>query len=116
MTEPVPVPVPLPVFDDDRGRLVPLDLDRVPFVPRRVFVVTGPPEGSTRGGHTVPCRELVVLVSGSATVRSDGVTTTLTTPGEQLLLEPGGEMDYDLAPGGSTILVLADAPYGREPS
>ena len=103
-----------PVFDDDRGRLVPVDLADLPFVPRRVFVVTGPPEGATRGGHVVPCRELVVLVSGTATLRHDGATTTLAAAGERLLLEPGGEMDYDLAPGGSTILVLADAPYERD--
>jgi len=106
----------VPVFDDDRGRLIPLDLDDLPFAPRRVFVVTGPLEGATRGGHPVPCRELVVLVSGAATVRCGGTTTLLAAPGEQLLLEPGGEMDYDLAPGGSTILVLADAPYERERS
>jgi len=102
------------VHVDERGQLLPVDLRDLPFAPARCFVVTGPPEGATRGGHLVPCRELVVLVSGSADVRQDGVTVRLAQPGDTLLLEPGVYMDYDLAPGGSTILVLADRPYDPE--
>ena len=102
-----------PAYADERGVLLPVDLGELPFEARRVFVVTGPAEGARRGGHTVPCRELVVLVSGAATVRHDDEVVELTSPGDRVLLEPGSEMDYDLAPGGSTVLVLADAAYER---
>ena len=102
---------PFPRFTDARGMLLPVEFDQLPFVPARLFVVVGPAEGTTRGGHEVPCHELMVLVSGSVEVRHDGVTTTLSRPGDWLELPPGGLVEYDLAPGGSTVAVLADQPY-----
>jgi hypothetical protein len=98
-------------YADERGTLIPIELDALPFVPRRVFTVVGPPEGSTRGGHEVDCRELLVLVNGRVEVRLDRRTEVLERAGEVLLLEPGQLVSYDLAPGGSTILVLADEPW-----
>lgn len=105
---------PFPTYVDPRGLLVPIDLGGLDFEPARVFVVVGPPEGATRGGHVVPCHELLVLVSGSAEVRYDGTTTTLAEPGAVLALSPGGLVEYDLAPGASTLLVLADQPYAGD--
>lgn len=102
-------------FVDPRGLLLPIELGDAPFDVARVFVVVGPPEGSTRGGHEVSCQELVVLVSGSAVVRYDGVRTVLTEPGRSVALAPGGVVEYDLHPGGSTVVVLADQPYGGGP-
>jgi hypothetical protein len=101
----------LPSFTDERGRLLPLEFGALPFVPVRLFVVTGPEGGARRGGHLVPCRELLVLLTGAVTVEYAGETTRLAEAGRWLLLEPGERVDYDLAPGGSTIAVLADAPY-----
>ena len=100
-----------PVYDDERGRLLPLDLADLPFAPRRVFVVTGPPQGATRGGHAVPCRELVVLVTGAATVRHDGVATELTVAGRPRAaragrgrgLRPGTRWLHDPGPGGRAV-------------
>jgi hypothetical protein len=106
---------PFETFVEPRGMLLPIDLGDVPFDASRLFVVVGPPEGATRGGHVVPCQELLVLVSGAVEVRYGGVTTRLTEPGGTVLLSPGGLVEYDLAPGGSTLLVLADAPYAVEP-
>lgn len=103
------------VYDDERGRLLPIELDALPFVARRVFVVAGPPSGGGRGGHVVPCRELVVLVSGRAELRIDDRSVVLDKPGASALLEPGETMAYDLAPGGSTIVVLADRPWQERP-
>ena len=100
-----------PAHDDERGVLVPIELDDVGFVVRRVFAVTGPPEGATRGGHEVTCREQVVLVSGRAELRIDDRTVVLDRPGASALVEPGERMDYELGPGGSTIVVLADRPW-----
>jgi WxcM-like, C-terminal len=103
-----------PAYDDERGRLVPIELDDAAFAPRRIFVVTGPPEGATRGGHEVICREQVVLVTGRAELRIDGRTVVLDRPGAAVLVEPGETLDYDLARGGSTIVVLAEQPW-QEP-
>ena len=101
----------LPTYVDARGLLLPVELGDVPFPVARVFVVVGPPEGATRGGHVVSCQELVVLVSGSAQVRYRGVATDLPEPGSSVLVVPGDVIEYDLAPGGSTVLVLADQAY-----
>jgi glyoxylate utilization-related uncharacterized protein len=105
---------PFPRFVDARGLLLPVEFGELPFVPARMFLVVGPAEGSTRGGHLTSCHELMVLVSGSVEVRYDGATTTLSNPGDWLELPPGGQVDYDLAPGGSTVAVLADQPYPAE--
>jgi WxcM-like, C-terminal len=99
------------VHVDARGALLPIRLDELAFTPCRAFVVVGPDEGSTRGGHVVSCREQVVLMTGRAELRYAGRTIVLDTLGATVLLEPGQPMDYDLAPGGSSILVLAEEPY-----
>lgn len=112
---------PFPVFDEVRGRLVPVEFERVPFVPRRLFTVVAPEAGATRGDHGVPCRELLVLVTGTArvvlTTRLDGaapevVEHHLTRAGEACLLEPGTDVVYHLT-GGSTVVVLAEKAYIR---
>jgi hypothetical protein len=102
---------PFPRFEDPRGLLVPVEFADLPFAPARMFLVVGPEQGATRGGHETSCHELVVLVSGTAEIRYAGVTTTLSTPGDWLELPPGGLVEYDLGPGGSTVAVLADQPY-----
>ena len=38
-------------ISDARGDLVPFDFARLPFAPRRSFVVTNVPAGMRRGGH-----------------------------------------------------------------
>jgi hypothetical protein len=105
----------VPVFDDERGRLVPVEFDGLPFTPRRVFAVVAPPGGATRGEHLVTCRELVVLLTGTAEVQvtgPGGATTghPLDTAGSTLLLEVGEWVVYRLSDAAS-VLVLADAEY-----
>lgn len=104
------------VAEDDRGRLVAVELPGTGLDVRRVFVVTGAPGGAERGGHEVPCTERVVLLAGRATfwVRPPGgeeCETRLTRAGEQLTLGAGDWVRYHLPDDGSQILVLADAPY-----
>ncbi|WP_183407981.1 WxcM-like domain-containing protein [Nocardioides pocheonensis] len=104
-----------PVFTDERGTLLPIELDDVPFAVRRVFVVHGAEDAPPRGGHVVPCDELVVLVCGSATFRvgcgEDERTVLLGDQGQQVLLRPGEHVTYELDGPGSAILVLASEPF-----
>lgn len=106
----------VPVFDDERGRLVPVEFDGLPFEPRRVFSVTAPPLGATRGDHVVSCRELLVLLHGTVEVLvtpAGGGTAAchrFTVPGSVHLLEVGEWVVYHLSEGAG-ILVLADAEY-----
>lgn len=104
-----------PSFVDERGTLVPIELDHVGFDVRRVFAVAAPLGGSTRGEHASTCRELIVLVSGEAEVIT-GVgaterTVPLTRPGATAEVEPGDYIRYRLRDAGSVIVVLADDSY-----
>jgi hypothetical protein len=104
-----------PSFTDERGTLVPIELDHVGFGVRRVFAVEGPLSGSTRGEHAATCRELIVLVSGAVEV-TVGVgamerTLRLTRPGSTAEVQPGDYISYRLGDCRSVIVVLADEAY-----
>jgi hypothetical protein len=103
---------------DERGTLVAVELAEVPFDVRRLFVVVAPGHSARRGGHTVGCRELLVLVSGSVTVSiADAMTRQvlrsirLSEPGESVLLLPNDFIDYVLDTPESSIVVLADSAF-----
>lgn len=115
-----PVERTLSTYVDARGDLLPLELDDVGFVVRRVFTVVGPPGGSHRGDHALTCRELIVLVAGAAEIEvaesggEVGRTWVLDRPGAALDVAPPGWLNYTLRDDRSVILVLADAPYEPE--
>lgn len=101
----------VPVHTDERGDLLAVELDEVPFDVRRLFVVTAVPAGMTRGGHRADCRELLVLVRGCAEILLNGRTVVLQTPGDALLVDPDDQLSYRLADESSALLVLADRPW-----
>ncbi len=113
----------VPTFVDARGTLVVIEFDEVPFTVRRMFAVTGPEHGATRGAtrgnHRVNCSELIVLVSGSVTIRVGGDGDSLDpgifleTPGAALKVPEGAFLQYDLPDAGSSIVVLAERPYAE---
>ena len=110
----------LPAFVDERGTLVPVELDDVGFEVRRVFAVVGTGSTTERGDHALTCREVVVLVAGRATVEvGDGPAGPfsrhdLAEPGQSVVAGPLGWLRYTLHGDRSVILVLADAPYASE--
>ena len=110
-----------PAFADARGTLVPIDLAGAPIDVRRVFVVAAPPAGGVRrGDHRLHCREVIVLVSGSATVETSAEAEGLVErrelkqPGDYVVVGPEGWLRYSLHDARSVVLVLADAPYVPE--
>jgi hypothetical protein len=104
-----------PSHVDDRGTLVPIELDHVGFVVRRVFAVVGPPGGSVRGEHVSTCRELIILVSGEAEVSigtgADKRTLALARPGSTAEVRSGDYVRYRLHDERAVIVVLADEAY-----
>lgn len=107
-------------FRDDRGLLLPISLAEVPFPVRRLFLVTESIDQVVRGNHRVPCRQLLVLLSGSVSVtltdddwpQVGSVTTSLLTkPGDSLELTPGVTVQYSLTDEHSTVLVLAEEEF-----
>jgi hypothetical protein len=107
-----------PAFEDERGTLLPIEFDEVPFPVRRVFVVNGTNGGHPRGDHVVPCDQLAVLLSGSARFRATAAsgdrTAVLCERGESFRLFPGEHVVYDLDGTAASILVLASEPYAGE--
>ncbi len=111
---------PLPVFHDDRGRLIPMEFAAIPFAPQRCFFVAAPGRTAERGGHRADCRQLLVLLRGTVTVRlhgDDGATEhRLTEPGAGALIEPTQFVHYTLETPDAEVLVLADRPYAERPT
>ena len=104
-----------PVFVDDRGTLVPIELDEVGFAVRRVFVVTGATGGADRGDHVIPCEQRAVLLAGRAEFRvttgPEEAVSTLERVGEWVALPAGSYVHYRLADERSQVLVLAAEAY-----
>ena len=109
-----------PVHRDDRGELLVVEGDELDFPVRRVFTVVGRAGGGPRGGHRATCTELLVLVSGAATVtleRSGPVAEVhvLEKPGDSVTIARGDHVDYQLDGPHSVVVVLCDEPY-RSPA
>lgn len=104
-------------FIDDRGTLLPIEFDDVPFAVRRVFTVTAPGHFAERGNHANAMQALMVLVSGSCDVRLEplpGEADTLhelREPGDRVHISVGSYIRYELLSGDTTVLVLCDRPY-----
>lgn len=107
---------PAAVHDDERGRLVAVELSSLPFTAARCFVVRGPEQPVSRGGHVAGCREVIVLVEGTVRVRlsrhgSATLDRTLEVAGEHVAVEPDDVVDYDLLTPYATVVVLADRAF-----
>ncbi len=100
-----------PLHRDARGDLVVVDFDTVPFTVRRNFTISGVPAGVARGQHPLICEELLVVVAGSAVLTVDGEEHELAL-GEGLHVRPGSYISYVMGDAASTLLALADQPFG----
>ena len=60
---------------DERGTLLPIEFDDLPFVPKRLFYVSNIPNGTVRGGHAhKQCRQFFVCLGGEIDVNLDDGT------------------------------------------
>ncbi|MEX0828282.1 MAG: WxcM-like domain-containing protein, partial [Haliea sp.] len=61
--------LPVDRLTDERGSLLPLDWESLPFEPRRIFTVSCVPAGTVRGGHGHrTCAQLLVAIAGEIEV------------------------------------------------
>lgn len=101
---------------DERGALLPLDFDALPFLVRRVFTVSGVPPGTRRGGHGhLRGIQLLVCVQGRIELRARaGVKTSklmLSPDGSGALLSAGVWCEQCYLAPDSVLLVLASESY-----
>lgn len=62
--------LPIPRCKDERGSLLPLEWESLPFEPRRIFTVSDMPAGTVRGGRGhQTCTQLLVAVAGQIEVQ-----------------------------------------------
>ncbi|MBV7427801.1 FdtA/QdtA family cupin domain-containing protein [Acidovorax sp. sif1233] len=106
----------LPTHTDERGNLLPLDFDSLPFTPRRAFTVTDAPTGSIRGEHGHRSGEqLLICLHGKIGLLlrkgHEEVDTVLTPAGPGLLLGAGVWCRQTYLVSDSSLLVLASEPY-----
>ncbi|MCU1416638.1 MAG: putative 3,4 keto-isomerase [Schumannella sp.] len=106
-----------PTHTDERGRLLVAEGSDIGFPVQRVFAITGAPAGAIRGEHVVPCRQVMVLVSGTATVwtapadTGPQTETRLEAPGDAVDLNAGDWVRYTLPGPDATVIVFAEAAY-----
>lgn len=53
-------------FWDNRGSLLPLNFDQLPFVPKRSFIIRDVPNGTIRGQHAhYKCKQFFICLNGN---------------------------------------------------
>ena len=110
----------LPKIIDPRGNLtVAEQLFEVPFEISRVYWTYDVPSGEHRGGHAHKhCREFIIAVSGSFTVKldngNDNRSFLLNHPYQGLFVEAGVWRTLEDFSSGAVCLVLAEDRFAEE--
>lgn len=50
--------------EDSRGKLLPVDFSKLPFVPKRMFLTFGVPDGQVRGKHASKVNRQILFCTG----------------------------------------------------
>lgn len=108
--------VPLARHVDARGALLPLDYPDLPFVPMRVFTVSGMAANTVRGGHGHrTARQLLVCIRGRIRVRMvcppDAVDVALEPGGPGLLIDAGIWSEQTYLEEDSVMLALCSEAF-----
>ena len=101
---------------DDRGTLLPIEFENLPFTPKRLFTVTGESAGTVRGGHGhYTCQQFLICLSGRVDILlrngNEEKTITLMPNKAGLLIDSGVWCKQTYVAENSILLVLASEPY-----
>jgi UDP-2-acetamido-3-amino-2,3-dideoxy-glucuronate N-acetyltransferase len=108
-------------FEDSRGLLFPFDFSKIPFKPKRLFVITNVPKGERRGDHAhYKTEQFLLCLKGEVEVilydgnlRSEETHISLTAM--QGVYVPKLVWDAQIFKTGEDILlVLASTLYNKE--
>jgi dTDP-4-dehydrorhamnose 3,5-epimerase-like enzyme len=107
-----------PRGDERCGILLPLELDRVPFEVRRVFVITDVPSGDIRGNHAhKKCKQFLFCLRGEILVTlhdlADQHEKTLKA-GDGILIDSMVWGTQRYITGGEILMVLCSEKYDIE--
>lgn len=109
----------LEIFEDGRGKLSALEFSKLPFVVRRLYVISEVPDMEFRGGHAhKKLNQAFICLSGSAElILENGLlyeSVTLQAGCEVIMIGPYIWRELHNFAFGTQILVLADKPYSEE--
>jgi len=108
----------LEVFADERGKLTLADLESLPFVAARAYVLHGIPVGARRAGHAHRRQEhWLAVIAGSVEITEDdgrGARTFVLGEGRSLRVPAGVWHELRAVSADLVVLVLASGPH--EPS
>lgn len=110
----------LEASDAERGTLLAIDFEGLPFTPMRVFVVNAVPPGTVRGGHgPMRGRQILVNLGGPLALIVDPKGSPRTyigvdAPGVCAVLLAGDVAWQRYDAGNRGLLVLCDSQYDPE--
>lgn len=104
------------VFTDSRGGyLIPIEFNKLTFIPKRVFTVSDVPQGQIRGDHAHhQTEQLLLCVKGEILVYLDNgseKTETLLTNGQSIHIPSMVWDSQKFLTGNEFMLVLASTSY-----
>lgn len=100
----------------DSGVLIPIELDGLPFYPKRVFFIRDVPSGTVRGQHAHRSdRQILFCLNGAIKVTTcyndETLVKVLDQPNCGLLIEPGVWSSQEYLLSDSVLLVFSSARY-----
>lgn len=105
----------IPVHQDQRGALVSLESETLPFPVQRTFCIFDCPVDASRGSHAASVHEAILALSGSVTVDlNDGVhraTILLDDPRQVLCIHAGLWLRLGSFTANSIVVVAASNSY-----
>jgi hypothetical protein len=104
----------LTTVQDERGILVAVEFDQIPFTVKRVFTIHGPETGATRGEHRAPCDQMIVNTGAGrvlVTLGDGADPIALDATGNAVLIPKGIWVEFELFDEQSSVLVLASERY-----
>jgi hypothetical protein len=116
----IPEFIPVQRIRDARGAITVFDLELdIPFVPMRVFTITGVPVGVERGGHGhKKCQQYLIALGGSwqLTLSSSHVQKTmiLSEESEGILIPVNTHLTMSPLQLDSVLCVFASEKYDSE--
>lgn len=108
----------LPGLENDKGLLVPIEFEQLPFHPVRAFLVHAPP-GASRGEHGHKTgRQILMRVSGEIVIdlcwRGDEVSVVLGPENNSILITAPVWARQTYRGKNPCLMALCDTPYDPE--
>ena len=105
-------------YEDERGCLLPIEFNKSPFNPKRIFVITNVPKNTIRGNHAhYKTKQMLICIKGEIDViLHDGNDETITRlkKNESILINQLIWDSQKFLTDDSELLVICSTEYNYE--